>query len=77
MEWCETQGDRLILCGGLADVPRGSILERYEAPSSLLLSPSSHVSDVTDEAEQDLSQMVLSGSRRGGKGKEEEEVEGP
>ena len=46
-------------------------------PSSLLLSPSSHVSDVTDEAEQDLSQMVLAGSRRGEKGEEEGEVEGP
>ena len=38
---------------------------RYEAPSSSLLPPSSHVSDLTDEAEQDLSQMVLAGSRRG------------
>ena len=62
--------------GGLADVPRGSILERYEAPSSLLLSPSSHVSDVTDEAEQDLSQMVLTGSRRGERGRRRKE-EGP
>ena len=41
---------------------------RYEAPSSSLLPPSSHVSDLTDEAEQDLSQMVLAGSRRGREG---------
>ena len=43
---------------------------RYYSPSSWLLPPSSHVSDVTDEAEQDLSQMVLAGSRQaeGGRG---------
>ena len=35
-----------------ADVPTGSILDVWLPP------PSSHVSDVTDEAEQDLSQMV-------------------
>ena len=47
---------------------------RYEAPSSWLLPPSSHVSDVTDEAEQDLSQMVLAGSSQaeGGGGRRRE-----